>query len=523
MPTFSTGMKGPEAVAALNDLNAQIIAAIAVAERVLLSGATAPSDSLGVDGDFYIDYIYWIIYGPKTSGAWPAGVSLIGPQGNSGSDGANGANGNTILYGSGAPDNSNGIDGNFYIDDTSKSLYGPKAAGSWPAGVSLIGPKGDKGDIGATGDVGTAATVSVGTVTTGAAGSSVIITNSGTSSSAVLDFTIPRGDPGADGTGNVNSVNGVAPIGGNVSLTKADIVLGNVDNTADTDKPVSTATQAALNLKLDSSQVGASSGVAPLGADSKVPSAYLPSYVDDVLEYPNLASFPASGETSKIYTALDTNKIYRWSGSAYVEISASPGSTDAVPEGATNKYFTESRVLATILSGLSTATNAAITVADSALSAFGKLQKQITDLIASAATKTGVETLTNKTINLANNSVTVDGTNEVGYRNIPQNSKSANYTCALSDAGNHIYHPSADTTARTFTIPANASVAYPIGTALTFVNDSSAGTVTISITTDTMILAGAGTTGSRTLAANGIATALKMTATRWIISGTNLT
>lgn len=105
---------------------------------------------------------------------------------------------------------------------------------------------------------------------------------------------------------------------------------------------------------------------------------------------------------------------------------------------------------------------------------------------------------------------------------IPQNSKSAAYTLVLGDAGKHIYHPSADTTARSFTIPGNATVAYPIGTALTFVNDTSAGVVTI-IPTDPMILAGAGTTGNRTLAANGIATALKLTATRWIISGTGLT
>ena len=108
-------------------------------------------------------------------------------------------------------------------------------------------------------------------------------------------------------------------------------------------------------------------------------------------------------------------------------------------------------------------------------------------------------------------------------RIIPQNSKSAAYTLVLSDAGKHLLHPSADTTARTFTIPANSSVAYSIGTAITFVNQNSAGTLTIAITTDTMRLAGAGTTGSRTLAANGIATALKITSTEWIISGTNLT
>ena len=111
----------------------------------------------------------------------------------------------------------------------------------------------------------------------------------------------------------------------------------------------------------------------------------------------------------------------------------------------------------------------------------------------------------------------------VGFRNIPQNSQSAAYTMVAADSGKHILHPSADTTARVFTIPSNASVAYPLGTAITFVNQNGAGVVTISITSDTMRLAGAGTTGSRTLAANGVATAIKITATEWIISGTGLT
>jgi hypothetical protein len=110
-----------------------------------------------------------------------------------------------------------------------------------------------------------------------------------------------------------------------------------------------------------------------------------------------------------------------------------------------------------------------------------------------------------------------------GYLNIPQNSKSAAYTLVLADSGKHILHPSADTTARTFTIPANGTVAFPIGTAITFVNQNGAGNITIAITTDTMRLAGAGTTGSRTLTANGTATALKITATEWLISGVNLT
>lgn len=71
------------------------------------------------------------------------------------------------------------------------------------------------------------------------------------------------------------------------------------------------------------SQKGKASGFASLGSDGKVPSSQLPSYVDDVLEFTNQAAFPQTGEDGKIYVAENTNKTYRWSGSAYVEISAS--------------------------------------------------------------------------------------------------------------------------------------------------------------------------------------------------------
>ena len=88
---------------------------------------------------------------------------------------------------------------------------------------------------------------------------------------------------------------------------------------------------------------GQANGYASLDSGGKVPSAQLPSYVDDVLEYNTQGSFPATGSTGVIYVALDSNKIYRWSGSAYVEISPSPGSTDGVTEGTTNLYFTNAR------------------------------------------------------------------------------------------------------------------------------------------------------------------------------------
>jgi hypothetical protein len=110
----------------------------------------------------------------------------------------------------------------------------------------------------------------------------------------------------------------------------------------------------------------------------------------------------------------------------------------------------------------------------------------------------------------------------LGYLNSPVNSQSAAYTLVLADSGKTILHPSTDANARTFTIPANGSVAYATGTVLTFINMTSQ-VVTIAITTDTMYLAGSGTTGSRSLAQYGIATAVKIDSTTWLISGNGLT
>lgn len=104
---------------------------------------------------------------------------------------------------------------------------------------------------------------------------------------------------------------------------------------------------------------------------------------------------------------------------------------------------------------------------------------------------------------------------------IPQVSHSANYTTILSDAGKEQLHPTADNNARTYTIDSNANVPYPVGTILIFTNQIN--TLTIAITSDTLQLAGSATTGSRTLAAGGMATAKKITATLWYITGPGLT
>ena len=111
---------------------------------------------------------------------------------------------------------------------------------------------------------------------------------------------------------------------------------------------------------------------------------------------------------------------------------------------------------------------------------------------------------------------------DVGYLGIPVSggsTKTTSYTAVLTDAGQQLQFGAASLTG---TIPANASVAYPVGTTLIFVNLYS-GNLTIAINSDTLYLANSGSTGSRTLAGNyGVATALKIGSTSWVIYGNGL-
>jgi len=132
-------------------------------------------------------------------------------------------------------------------------------------------------------------------------------------------------------------------------------------------------------------------------------------------------------------------------------------------------------------------------------------------------------TVSGATNNLTFGGVVADATatstaKSVGYLGMPQQSKSGAYTTVIGDSGKHIYV----TATATMTIDSNANVAYPIGTSITFIAGSGA-TATIAITSDTMYLGGTGTTGSRTLAPFGMATAVKVASTTWFINGTGLT
>lgn len=108
------------------------------------------------------------------------------------------------------------------------------------------------------------------------------------------------------------------------------------------------------------------------------------------------------------------------------------------------------------------------------------------------------------------------GTLELGYRDVPQNAQTGAYQLALTDRGKHV-----SITTGGITVPANSSVAFPIGTAVTIYNNSGSNQ-TISITSDTLRWAGTASTGSRTLAGYGVATLLKVDTTVWVVSGAGL-
>lgn len=192
------------------------------------------------------------------------------------------------------------------------------------------------------------------------------------------NITIDDSDPlapvisanGGGGTGTVQTVAGVPPVEGDILAPTLISALG-------------------IDQKLNSSQKGQPNGVATLDINSLIPVSQLPSYVDDVLEFFTLAAMPRPGQSGKIYIALNTNKQYRWpeAGSDYVELVASPGTTDAIVEGTVNKWWTNARTLASVLTGIVFTTGTAITATDSVLSAFGKLQKQISDAVASLLNK----------------------------------------------------------------------------------------------------------------------------------------
>lgn len=136
---------------------------------------------------------------------------------------------------------------------------------------------------------------------------------------------------------------------------------------------------------------------------------------------------------------------------------------------------------------------------------------------ATTLTSSGIITA-NGGINIAT-PLTTPTTTEGGYMGTPVVTQDSTYTFVLADRGKTYYHTSV--TAHSYTIPANGTVAFPIGTIIAIENENGAGNLTLSITTDT--LRWSASTGSRTIAANGSAAVKKVASTVWRLVGNGIT
>ena len=264
--------------------------------------------------------------------------------------GGDGSAGAAWLQGAGVPAANLGKLGDFYLRTSNGDVYGPKAD-TWGAVVANL-----------------ASTVGIGTVTTAPAGEPAMVSNSGTAMDPVLDFRLPRGDAALLSSASPQPL-GTPSAGTSAEASRADHrhqmpTAGQVGADASGTAAAAVAAHAAAadphpNYALDSdlSTVATSGAYGDLSSrpdlslkadlvNGLVPSSQLPGFVDYVVEFANLAAFPATGEAGKLYIALNTNKQYRWAGSTYQEIISSPGSTDAIPEGSVNLYHTTLRAAA---------------------------------------------------------------------------------------------------------------------------------------------------------------------------------
>jgi hypothetical protein len=181
-----------------------------------------------------------------------------------------------------------------------------------PGPPGPIGPAGIPGPQGVPGSPGPVS-LTIGTTTTAPAGTPASVVNSGTPEALVLDFTIPEGETGPTGPAGSSLVTSVAGKTGAVALVKGDVGLGNVDNTADTAKPVSTAQQTALDAKQNIAAKNLANGYCGLGADGKVPLAQLPAASTSLMIFKEVKGIAVpnsgSGETSAWSFTIPANSF----------------------------------------------------------------------------------------------------------------------------------------------------------------------------------------------------------------------
>lgn len=242
------------------------------------SATYAKNDAVSYQGGSWICLIAHSNQTPESGTYWAqlASKGDQGIQGTQGIQGVKGDTGSTGATGAKGDIGNTGSAATISVNSTTTGAAGTLASvsNSGTSSAASLNFTIPRGNTGVQGNPGTAATVGVGTVTTGAAGSSAAVTNSGTSSAATLDFTIPKGDTGSQGIQGIQGPTGptgviaASPTGvlsynsgtqtvsldqTALSITKSQAGLANVDNTADTAKPVSTVQQTALDTKVTSS------------------------------------------------------------------------------------------------------------------------------------------------------------------------------------------------------------------------------------------------------------------------------
>jgi hypothetical protein len=491
------------------------------------TGVGAPGTIVGsIDGDIYIDTSTGNVH-KKASGAWTSPIMNIngaqGPQGATGAQGnpgTQGPQGTMVIVANGAPNNGIGNNGDSYIDKQNGNFYGPKTAGAWPSpALSIIGPQGNQGATGNTGATGA----------TGSPGSSIL---SGAG--------VPSSGLGANGDTYMNTTNG------DVYGPKTSGAWGSPTG----------------NIRGPQGAIGNTGATGPQGAQFLAAQGV-----------PNNATTGVNGD---MYLNLNNGDVYgpktagAW-GSVVYNIKGATGNT-----GATGSTGSTGATGASFLSGSGVPGSGLGANGDTYLNtANGDLYGPKTagawgSVVGSLKGPTGATGGTGSTgatgtrgstwstgagnpssltgridgdfyVNSTNGEVwqVVSGawadqgfsikgatgsTGAAGPSNLPMTDKSAAYTIVSTDKGTCLNHPSADTTARTWTIDNTSS--WSNGDTVSFINNNGAGALTIAIsgTSAVLRLAGGSSTGNRTLAANGMATAVRSNdGLTWYINGTGLT
>jgi hypothetical protein len=270
----------------------------------------------------------------------------------------------------------------------------------------------------------------------------------------------------------------------------------------------------------------------PTSTDTLVGRATTDTLTNKTLTSPVIDSISASAATGinpSLYANTTTGNISIGAGLTTGQMNIATVGTGATPIsiGHTNATIgiTGNTTVTGTLTSTSTIQGTGLTLTGSLLDINGSTPKiQSTSASAASIFTSSVTGITIGSSTIRTSAFPADGTTasataSAGYMGMPQTTTSVSRSFAAADAGKHIYVTSSGTTQ---TIPANGTVAFPIGTTIAVVNGSGVST-SIAITTDTLRLANSASTGTRTLASNGMCTLVKINSTEWIASGNGLT